>query len=275
MSVTGFCISLIFMTSAHAYQDPLVVERATVEEARQVQEVADAFERRMTETRDAGLLKDLFLDDFMRLRINAAYPNAPVSLFESIPLSLKGELATEVSRRDWERFFAARLNLRYYLILLLVSRVKPKEMKEPNDSLMRKLYPPEVLTLLQHDPYLKGDYGLPHDHSKHQVETLDDFLSLVTTLDRAAVMLREFLLKHPPEQTRIYQENFRLASNEQKTRRTGLIWPHVYGTDEARLGFPKGTRFFHRITADGMFELWFVKTENGIKITWAQVYPFN
>lgn len=275
MGVIGLYIWLIFMTSVHAYQDPLVVERATEEEARQVQEVADAFERRMKETRDVSLLKDLFLDDFMRVRINEIFSNGPIPLFDSIPLSLKSEVATQVTQRDWERFYAARLNLRYYLILLLVSRVKPNDLKEPDDSLMRKLYPADVLNLLQRDPFIKGDYGLEHDHTKHQVETLEDFLSLVTTLERAALMLRQHFLRHPPEQTRIYQENFRSASNEQKTRRTGLILPHVYGTNESRLGFPKGTRFFHRNTADSMFELNFVKTDAGIKIVWAQVYPFN
>jgi hypothetical protein len=261
MDVIGLSIWLIFMTSVHAYQDPGVVERATEEEARQVQEVSDAFERRMRETRDVALLKDLFLDDFMRLRIKAIYPNGPVSLFESIPLSLRGDLATQVSQRDWERFYAARLNLRYYLVLLIVSRLKPNDLKEPDESMIRKLYPPDVLNLLQRDPFIKGDYGLEHDHTKHQVETLEDFQSLLTTLDRAALMLRQHFLKHPP--------------NEQWTRNTGLIWPHVYGSEEARPGFPKGTRFFHRITADSMFELSFVKTEQGFKIVWAQVYPFN
>lgn len=55
----------------------------------------------------------------------------------------------------------------------------------------------------------------------------------------------------------------------------GFDWPNVYGTEEARLGFPKGTRFFHWITGDSLFELWIVKSENGMKIVWAQVYPFN
>ncbi|HEU4477140.1 MAG TPA: hypothetical protein VFR80_01400 [Pyrinomonadaceae bacterium] len=275
MNVIGLCLCLIFVGSARANQDPLVVERATEEEARQVQEVSDAFERRMRETRDVGLLKDLFLDDFMRLRIKSIYPNGQVSLFESIPLSLRGDLATQVTQRDWERFYAAQLNLRYYLILLVVSRVKPDDLKEPNNSLIRKLYPTEVLTLLQRNPFIKGEYGLEHDHTKHLVETLDDFQSLVTTLDRAALMLRQHFLKHPPEETGIYKENFRRASKEQRTRKEGLLWPHLYGTEESRLGFPKGTRFFHRITADSMFELSFVKTEQGVKIVWARVYPFN
>lgn len=262
------------VTIANANQDPLVVEHASEEEARQVQEVSDAFERRMRETRDVSSLIDLFLDDFIRLHIAENAPNQPVSLISSIPLSLKSDLAKQVSRQDWERFYAARLNVRYYFVLLLASRERFSDGKEPEDS-PQKLYPVEVLRLLQADPFLKGDYGLEHDHSRHVIETLDEFLSLITTLEQATLILREQFLKHPPEQTPIYQENLRLASNEQKTRSTRLIWPHVYGTDESRLGFPKGTRYFHRITADSMFELWFVKTTSGMKIVWAQVYPFN
>lgn len=281
----GLCL-ILFVTFSktlsvaitHATQDPLVVERATDEEARQVQEVSDTFERRMRETRDVGLLKDLFVDDFVRLHIEAertSYPDKGISLIESIPLSLRLDLASQVSQRDWERFYAARLNLRYYFVLLLASRAKPSDMKNSNDSLVRKIYPAEVLTLLQANPFVKGEYGLEHDHSRHQIETLEEFLSLINTLDQAAMMLRQRFLKHPPEQTRIYQENLRRAPNENAGRKTGLIWPHVYGTEQSRLGFPKGTRFYHRITADSMFELSFVKTNSGIKIVWAQVYPFN
>lgn len=138
MDVVGMCLSLVFMTNVRAYQDPLVVQRATDEEAREVQEVSDAFERRMRETRNVALLKDLFLDDFMRLRIKEIYPNGPVSLFESIPLSLRGDLATQVSQNDWEKFYAARLNLRYYLVLLIVSRLDPNDLKEPDESWMRE-----------------------------------------------------------------------------------------------------------------------------------------
>lgn len=281
----GLCLTFFVLFSetlpvaiTHAAQDPLVVEQATDEEARQVQEVSDIFERRMRETRDVGLLKDLFLDDFVRLQVEAemtSYPDKGISLFESIPLSLKNDLAPQVSQRDWERFYAARLNLRYYFVLLLASRAQPSDMKNSNNSLVRKIYPADVLTLLQANPFVKGEYGVEHDHNRHQIETLDEFLSLINTLDRAATMLRQRFLKEPPEQTRIYQENLRLASNEHTARKTGLIRPHVYGTDKSRLGFPIGTRFFHRITADSMFELSFVKTDNGIKIIRAIVYPFN
>lgn len=279
MDVIGLCIWLIFATQTPAHQDPLVVERATEEEARQVQEAADAFERRMKETRDVALLKDLFLEDFLRRKRQAkqaADPQQPVPLIESIPLSLKSDVASQVSERDWEKFYTARLNLRYYFILLFVSRAKPSDLKEPDDAVIRKLYPNEVLSLLQGNPFIKGEYGLQHDHTKHLVETLHDFKAIVTTMDRAALMLRQRFLKDPPEETRIYKENLRRAAKENRTvRKEGLIWPHVYGTDQSWFGFPKGTRYFHRITADSMFELSFVKTDKGIKIVSARVYPFN
>ena len=270
MSVIRLCLLVIFVTTSVPAG---IAQRATDEEARQVQEVSDTFEKRMRETRDVGSLKDLFLDDFMRIQIAAekdSNPGHPISLIESIPLSLETNLATQVTRKEWERFYAARLNFRYYFVLLLVSRVKFNELDNPKGLTIDKVYPGDVLTLLRANPFLKGDYGVEHDHDKHQIKTLEEFLSVTNTLEQATLMLRPHLLKDPPEQTRIYQDNLRQAP-----RNTELTWPSVYGTEESRLGFPKGTRFFRRLTADSMFELWLVKTDAGMKIVWARVYPFN
>lgn len=49
----------------------------------------------------------------------------------------------------------------------------------------------------------------------------------------------------------------------------------VYVATESRLGLPAGTRFFSRLTSDSLFELSLAKTDKGMKIVWAQVYPFN
>ena len=48
-----------------------MVQRATEEEARQVQELSDTFQRQMKETRDVASLKHLFMDDFVRLQVQA------------------------------------------------------------------------------------------------------------------------------------------------------------------------------------------------------------
>ena len=228
----------------HATQDPIVVEQVTGGEARQVQEISDTFERRMRETRDVNSVKYLFVEDFMRRQIQAAKDfNAghPVFLIPGIPLSIGTDLATQVSQSDWERLYVARLNFRYYSVLLVASRLKPSDLKKENFT--QKLFPSEIFRVIQANPFLRAEYGTEGEPKKYKIETLDEFRSLTDTLEQLTAILRQRFLKHPPE---------RHAPKEQG-----------------------GGRGFHRITSDGMFELWFVKTDTGIKIAWARVYPFN
>lgn len=253
----------------------LRVERATEEEARQVQEVAVDFSRRITQTRDAAALKDLFLNHFMRLQIeqeNASRPDGSLVSIPATPLSIRADLIARISRQEWERFYFAHLNFRYYFVLLIASRLKPDEVEKGTDDLRRRLFPPEVLKLLQSDPFLREQYGAEDELKKSEIETVEELRSLVTTLEEATAILRRQFLKDPPERTRIYRENSLPASNKEPAR---LMWPDVDVARESRLGFPTGTRFFHRLTADSLFELWLVKTDAGIRIVWARVYPFN
>ena len=98
----GLCLSFFFI-----FGQEIQVERATEEEARQVQEVANAFERRMRETRDVEALNDLFLSDYVRLQREeekVSNPGQSLDLIPSIPLWIKADLAAQVAQRDWERF---------------------------------------------------------------------------------------------------------------------------------------------------------------------------
>lgn len=268
----SLCLSL-FVTLGQEIQ----VERATEEEARQVQEVADAFERRMRETRDVASLNDLFLSDYVRLQREeekALSPGQALDLIPSIPLWIKADLAAHVAQRDWERFQFAHFNLQYYFVLLIASRLKLAEIDNGHNDFREKLFPAEVLALLRADPFLRGQYGGGVDNKKYSIDTVDELKSLISTLEQVTLKLRQDFLKNPPEQTRIFKENLRHASRKETTDNR-LILPDVYGTRESRLGFPVGTRFFHRITSDEMFELSLVKTDTGVKIVWARVYPFN
>ena len=257
-----------FVSFGKADQD-ILVEYATDQEAHQVQEVSDTFEKRMRETRDVNSLKDLFLNDFMRLQLE--HKSRPLVLIPSVPISIETDLITQITQEEWERFYAAQLNLRYYFVLLIASRAKPSDLKSPDFK--GKIFPREVFTVLEANPFLSGQYSLQGNQKKYNIETVEEMRSLITTLEQATLLLRQRFLKDPPEQTSIYRENVRRAPNEERSTR--LIRPDVYGTGESRLGFPKGTRFFHRLTADRLFELWLVKTDSGMKIVWAQVYPFN
>ena len=267
---TCWSLLLIFFGLFNGTQD-IVVERATEEEVRQVQEVSDTFERRMRETRDINSLKDLFLNDFMRLQIEeekAFRPGQSLILIPSVPISIEADMTTQVTQQEWQRFYAAQLNFRYYFVLLLASRMKPDDLKNLGPDFKRKLFPREVFTLLESDPFLKGQYALEGDNKKYKIETVEEFRSLLATLEQATLIVRQRFLKQPPEQTKLYRENLRRASTEVKPRSTRSISAHVSGT-------AKGTRRFTTLTADSLFELWLVKTDRGMKIAWAQVYPFN
>ena len=94
----------VTMQQANSNQE-IVVERATEEEARQVQEVADAFEKRMRETRDVASLSDLFIADFVRLQMEeekASHPGQPLVLIPSIPLSIEADLTSKVTQQEWK-----------------------------------------------------------------------------------------------------------------------------------------------------------------------------
>lgn len=276
--ITKTLIVILCLTFVAHGQDEIQVERATEEEARQVQEVTNTFERRMRETRDVASLNDLFLSDYVRLQredAKALNPGQSLDLIPSIPLWIKADAAAQVAQSEWERFQFAHLNFQYYFVLLLASRLKVAEIERLNDDFRLKLYPADVLALLRADPVLGGPYGRGEESQKHTIDTVAELKSLINTLEQVTLKLRKDFLKNPPEQTRIYRENSRRARKKETVDPNRLIWPDVYGTREFRLGFPRGTRFFHRITADEMFELSLVKTDTGMKIVSVRVYPFN
>lgn len=269
MNWSIWSLSLILLVT---FPQELHVERPTEEETRQAQEVADKFERVMRETRDAVALQDLFLSDFMRRQIEQEkMPGGPLVSIPSLPLTISSDLIAHVSQNEWERLYVAQLNFRYYFVLLIASRLKPGEIENSKEDFRQKLFPADVLTLLQADPFLRQQYGSDNDQMKSNIETIQELRSLISTLERATLILRGRFLKNPPERTDIYQENLRHAS----VNATRSIQPDVSSAPESMLGFPKGTRFFHRLTADSLFELWLVKTDRGMKIAWARVYPFN
>ena len=255
----------------------ITLERPTEEETKQVQEIADVFERRMRETRDVAMLNDLFINDYVRLQMDeqkASRARQPLELIPSIPLSMKAELASQVAQRHWQRFHTTHFNLTYYFILLVASRFEAEsDLGKAQDELTQKIFPVEVLKVLRTDPLLRGHYGVQADKARYTIETVDELQSLINTFEQVTAILRQNFARNPPESTPIYQKNMRVEAAKNAVRKRSI--PDVYGTRETRLGFPVGTRFFHTITADSLFELWLVKTDRGIKITRASVYPFN
>jgi hypothetical protein len=183
------CILCLFLLAAQE----IAVERATEEETRQVHEVADAFERRMRETRDVAALSDLFLDDFVRLQMDeekASRPGERLVLIDSMPLSMKVELASKVAQQDWQRFKTAHFNLTYYFVLLIARRFEAEsDLGKGPDELFRKAFPADVLKLLRGDPILRGHYGVKGVEPRYTIESVDELRSLIKTLEQVTAIL--------------------------------------------------------------------------------------
>ena len=239
-----------------------IPEPPTEREVREAHEVAAAFMRRIQQTRDIAALKDLYVDDFLRRKLatGASLHDFGSSLF------YRTELRTEADPREWERFYAAHVNLRYFMVLYYLANGHEIFTHEPK---MSELYPPEAIALLKANPFLAEE----SPDRKYKLETVEDLRSVLATLQKATVVMRERFAKHPPEQTELYQENMRAWATKESER--NISRPAVYVQTGDWYGFPKGTRFFRLRTVPQLFDLTLVRTDEGMKLVWASVYPFN
>lgn len=262
----ALCFLTLVLLAHHAHAVPtaapqIVVEHPTEQEAREAREVAAAFIKRMQETRDVAALKEPYVDDFLSdfLRLRPESEQFSLSGFGS-SLFFRTDLKTEVDRREWERFYAAQVNLRYFRALHYLATGRNILTHEPTGS---ELYPPDVVALLDANPFLVGK----SPGRKYKIETLEEWRGVITTLERATALMRERFVKRPPEETERYRENVRawMAKEPEEA---------VYIQPGGRRGFPDDTRFFRLRTSPEIFDLTLVRTGVGMKIVWATVYVF-
>jgi hypothetical protein len=261
------CVLLILLFlpanlySATAGQGRLQTSAGQDDDTREARALAVEFMRRIQQTRDLASLRDLYVDDFMA-RISNSNESVPdVGFF----VSLSQELMTNLSARDWERYYFAQTNLRYFMVLHLAGSYSPAQISamEKGEGAGVNLFPPDVLAVLEDTPFLTRD-----STSTRYVETLTQFHSLVEVLEKAGTMMRERFRKHPPEQSKSYRANVGDQALAQPK-------PDLSIDDRERNGFPPGTHFFHVVSKPSLFELTLVKTDLGVKILWARIYPFN
>ncbi len=264
---SALCFLTLVLLAHHAHAVPaaasqIVVEESTEQEAREAREVAAAFIKRMQETRDVAALKDPYVDDFLSdfLRLRLESEQFSLRAFGS-SLFLRTDLKAEVDQREWERFYAAQVNLNYFMALYYLATGRNIFTHEPT---MSEVYPPEVVALLNANHFLIGK----SPDKKYKIETLEELRGVITTLERATVLMRERFVKHPPEEAERYRENVRawMAKEPEEA---------VYIQTGGRTGFPNDTRFFRLRTSPEIFDLTLVRTGGGMKIVWAKVYLFD
>jgi hypothetical protein len=235
-----------------------MAERPTEQQAREAREVAAAFMSRIQETRDIAAVKDMYVADFVRRKLESE--RVALSDFGS-SLSYRADSEAKADPREWERFYAAQVNLNYFRALYYLATGHNILSREPT---MAELYPPEVVALLSANPLLAEE----SPDKKYRIETLEELRGVIATLERAAALMRARLVKYPPEQTERYRENVRAWAAKEPDEA-------VYVQTGDWSGFPQGTRFLRLRTAPQLFDLTLVGTGEGMKVVWATVYPFN
>lgn len=245
-----------YAVPAHASQS--MAERPTEQEAREARQVAAAFMSRIQETRDIAAVKDMYVTDFLRRELESE--RIALSGFGS-SLSYRADLEAEADPREWERFYAAQVNLNYFRALYYLATGHNILTHEPTVS---EVYPPEVVALLNANPLL----AVESPDRKYKIDTLEELRGVIVTLERAAALMRERFVKHPPERTERYRENVRAWAAAEPEEAVYIQTGDWYG-------FPQGTRFLRLRTAPQLFDLTLVRTGGGMKVVWATVYPFN
>ena len=259
----ALCFLILALLANHAHTVPtaarqLIVEQPTEQESREAREVAAAFLSRMQKTRDIAALKDLYVDDFFRRRLESK-EGSPGDCGSH--LSFGTNLKAEADPRQWERVYAAQVNSNYFKALYYLANGENILTHEPA---MSELYPPEALALLDASPFLAEK----SPDRKYKVESLEEFRSVLATLERVAALMRERFAQSPPEQSERYRENVGAWAAEEPEEA-------VYIQTGNWSGFPKDTRFFRLRTWPQLFDLTMVKTTEGMKLVWAKVYLFD
>lgn len=239
--------------------------RVSEEEQREAQRVAKSFLSRIQRSRNVGELRDLFVADFGQRYVASQWGDIGSSVV------FNNKLRTEVSPGDWERYYAAQVSLRYCVVLYILSTMCPDQIRAMDTGKLNAenlLAPPEVYAIFDTNPVLVWDYRKDGPSGKREVETVEDFHALIAVLEKATAAMRERFKKKSPEESTCYRDNF--ASEQQEDSKQH---PEVY--DKEMFGFPPGTHFFRALTKPPVFDLLLVKTERGVRIAFARVYPFN
>jgi hypothetical protein len=250
-----------YLGNSPAYSQNLP-EQATEQEVRDARAIASVFMEGAQRTRDVASLKGLFLEDFLNRKFATG-----TSLEDfGLPLSYRADLRVEAGPGDWESFYTAQLNLRYFMVLYFFSYGSDVFNHEPK---MSELYPREVLQLIKANVFLNEGSA----DKKDTLETVQDLRDVTATLQKAGALMRESFLKQSPEKTKTYQERMRVWAMKEAER--NVVVQPVYVNTGAYYGFTSPTRFLRVRTVPELFDLILVRIDSGLKIVWVSIYPYN
>lgn len=174
-------------------------EKMSTSEEREIREFVDRLSTRLQITRDlAPLLNQPLarktMDRFL------ANPNNPVEL-------VKRSVARKVKRTELRQFYIAMSNITYLSHLYLYSSYS-LEKTIIRDLAPEKRYPSNVVRLMKSNPIIAKWWkpAQPKEMEKI-ITTVEKMRSLKDTWQEASHLMRQYFIKHPPAQTKVYEEN--------------------------------------------------------------------
>ena len=241
-------------------------EELTEIEKQQASELAIQFTRRLAETSDLSLLvKDLYLNDFVERfkkdRSKSLEGSSDPDVYFVPGLGYNSRLLTDAGTEDWYRFYIAANN---FLFFGFKSGIK-KYSGNVKDVKPADLYPSSVIKLLDSNPNLAN--MILRKGSSRPVSSVDEMQKATATLEQAAAMMRK--KQHGKALLKINAgELVKLMKEDQ------LFRPKLEIVDDEAFGFPEGTRLVY-ISTPLFFRLTLVKSDNRLKILWADAYFFD
>jgi hypothetical protein len=229
----------------------------TTAEEREARAVASAFSDRLVETHDFALVVDeMYAEGFMSRhlkgvarRAGAGGSEVKTFMVEGVPsLRFKSSLMADADDENWPRLYAAANALMYYRFLAYLSKEELEGFDDPDESddeaLMRDLYPPEAVKVLDANPALAN--FVAYKGRAADVETAENLRSVTLALEEAARLTRASIYGHLPSSA-FLEENMRM------TRRIQAELVVSLAEDEEAFGYPKGTRLLRVFSSVGYF----------------------
>jgi hypothetical protein len=245
-------IALLGEIDAASLQAPQArFEALTPDEATRGRVFAQAFVRRLAQTRDLGpLVPDYFVRDFSdRLAtLLAATGDVAVDLKGLTLFWPDAALVASLSRETLVEYYVAHVNFWYLVNLYNVSRRTPQELQAVRTfdgglpiAVSARLYGNDLFRALLARPMGVAMSDGP-DSGKETVTSADRLTSGVVTLDLASELLRGDLERPPAETTPTYRQMSRLFDDAAARAQGPSVLSRAMTCAANCGGLPAGTR---------------------------------
>ena len=246
-------------------------QQPTPAETRAAQEVTNLFLSKLEATGDlASLFSELYVGDFIdryikqqRKHLLAGQTSQPI--FFAPGLEYQPQLLEQVSPDEWRRLYAATGNLIYFGFVTGLNR-SAKDLvsgKEPDEKILKNLYPDRIVELFGSHPILKN---FIERQERRPIETAAEMRSVIATLEQAMTFLRT------GEAKKAYQLSADSKKLMEMLKQALTDEAAVEVVEEEFFGYPQGTRLLY-VPTPIMLQLIIVPTAGKYRVVWTEPGP--